>query len=75
MAWPRCPECGSEINRVLETRDDAAPVEPVVYRQYTCECGCFWHTAEKLIDVRPGKRWLRRTVETVYVSPEGKSSA
>lgn len=65
MAWPRCPECKSTDTHVEESVDDAAPVEPVKYRHHACgACGCYWHTAEKLIDVRPEKRWIGRLLVT-----------
>lgn len=61
MASQHCPECRSQHVELRETRTDHAPVEAVPYRHYRCleaDCGCWWHTAEKVISVRPESRWL-----------------
>lgn len=63
MPWPRCPECDEKVD-VDEKRDDTNPVEPNVYRSYVCTCGCWFHTVEKLISVRPETRTLQRKFPT-----------
>lgn len=62
MSWSRCPECGAKDVPATEPATDTKPVEPVQFRLYDCPnaaCGCYWHTAEKLIVVRPATRRLR----------------
>lgn len=61
MASQHCPECRSSDVELRETRTDDRPVEIVVYRHYRClaiACGSWFHTAEKLISIRPEAKWL-----------------
>lgn len=65
MPSQHCPECRSVRVECKETRTDHRAIEAVGYRHWECHpCGCYWHTVEKVLSVRPDARWLSRQIAT-----------
>ena len=66
--WIRCPKCGSENNRVKETRKVAGRENGGAQKR-ECECGHFFTCEMNVVDRKPSSKdimWRGRRVKVFY---------